>query len=940
MKLVTHFLIITNLGVLTKCQRTQDQFPFPPQFQTPSSGIMVSDNSIYLPPEPHTAMPYFAVNDMNKLPYQFLPPSATKAPSVYPSAHQVVFSSTMRPNFDDDDDDDEHQIRISSPKPIFKQNQGSLPKNVTEQMHERRDIRTLPKMFSFEQNPQNRIDGKQPALFQHVTTQQPLNQNTASRRMILTSELQRNDVNDHSKSYNSQFSQLPNIFFSSTTEPSIPILRLSNEMDLDGSFSYEALGADQTHYVQHSRMENMGSGKEEQVVEGSYSYVGDNGQTYTVHYIADSNGYRASGDHLPSPPPIPEIIQRAVQYNLAEEARRPPNMRSSWEENDSDNENNVADKVSHYAPTRGLFTGKTPEAFSFGFTQNSNLQNNQIVTAAPSHIPKTNFDIAVELSKAKSIPISPQITFSASQGTRNPSSTSQSQQSPSRTISVEKQTLPQIMNYEANSRDMDQENKPFWRWQYGMNVNNAEQNPNKNTISRSFAEGDDVIINFNDMTPQQYTDMIQRQFLVQNGGPVYDNSLKTFPTSTPNSIVTKAPNFVTSTMKNYNENEHQQIEYSTPKSNMYSYANNNQDFKNMNNIQAQPEISNGYSTLRTEHVYTTSTESINNNNKYNEEIKIQTKNQTPNPYTGLIRQQHFLPPNQIVTRSYDYEELAYEPEKVTKSIDLHFINNERHNTNQQNLSIPPSSYWQTFNDISRTTTASPFQYSTFNNIQSTDITKTEENSSFRPITFAKDQSTTTTEKSMEELLQENIFLKNIFRSKKEEIVEKYEAEPKEEKNSFKNEVKIEKPKHIQSLIKPQKELKTLQKKLDMNDVLNYIAMKNHFELAKTKPKSLSSNNYQNKPSPNFIPLREDKRESGERVEHESNTHRTVNQQQEELQGMIKNYKVLQRQRNSGQNLNHYAESQQRHVKTFQSDSLPPLGRAGPSMKSYLPPAYL
>ena len=77
---------------------------------------------------------------------------------------------------------------------------------------------------------------------------------------------------------------------------------------------FRALGADQTHYVQHSRMENAGTGKDEQVVEGSYSYVGDNGKTYTVHYIADGNGFRASGDHLPVAPPVPEIIQRFVRF--------------------------------------------------------------------------------------------------------------------------------------------------------------------------------------------------------------------------------------------------------------------------------------------------------------------------------------------------------------------------------------------------------------------------------------------------------------------------------------------------------------------------------------------------------------------------------------------------------------------------------------------------
>lgn len=61
-------------------------------------------------------------------------------------------------------------------------------------------------------------------------------------------------------------------------------------------------------------MKNAGAEDQIQVITGSYSYVDPDGNTITVTYNADENGFVAQGDHLPVPPPIPEAIARSLEY--------------------------------------------------------------------------------------------------------------------------------------------------------------------------------------------------------------------------------------------------------------------------------------------------------------------------------------------------------------------------------------------------------------------------------------------------------------------------------------------------------------------------------------------------------------------------------------------------------------------------------------------------
>nr|XP_026493080.1 uncharacterized protein LOC113398525 [Vanessa tameamea] len=893
MKLIS---LITLLTLVRSQNIQREQYSFSSKYQTPSSELFSSDSSIYLSPESHTPIPYYALNNINKLPFQFLPLTGTKGPSIFSTPFSMVLSSTSKSNYEDDDNESDQDNTSNRRMLTFKPNFNHT--SAVKQIFDRSEANTNSRNTNF-QTPFEKVDIKQSNY--RSGTNSPI-QNPAARRMIITSEIQRTEAGtDQIKapSYqNSQYIQAPGGLISSTTEPSIPILRLSNEMDLDGSFSYEALGADQTHYVQHSRMENMGTDKEEQVVEGSYSYVGDDGRTYTVHYVADSNGYRATGDHLPVPPPVPEIIQRAVQYNLAEEAKKPPHLKSTWENEDNEYEHREESKhrIFSIPPPRNLFTGKTPEAFSFGFSQGMNSQNN-FVTAPSYQVPtKSNFEIIMDQSKPKLnvTPISPQITFLASQGAHNPSL--QPHPSQTKTVSNEKSSLPLLMNYEADIKEPEQDaNKGLWRWQYGLN-SNANQDSNKKSISRSSSEGDDVVINFSDMTPDQYTRMIQSQVIGRNN----DESNK----------------FETATEKESSTPFYQNIE-------TYSTANN------------KPQT---YSATDKYEIFT-STQNYDLYSKQSDSPKY------TDSYSKIVSRNNFIPQNQMATQSYNIEVTKHEPtqinavndnatENINSAYKTDFINNQ---------------YFSADNIQQETSSVNPFIHN-FNNINQLDLK--HEKDSFKPIVYKKDKEyfkydTTSTEPPMEEIIKNNIFLRTLFKSNNNEEKPKQNNDNKNNQANVTTELKTEKtPKYISFQERPQNEIKMMQSKpFDMSDVLNYVAMKNHFESIKTKPKSKPTNSFnQNsnlkEASVHYIPIKENNIErENNRLEQESDYRVLNHQQQQELHGLIKNYKVLQRHKNMGQKSQPMSEPQ-RHIKVFHTQSLPPLGRAGPSMKSYLPPTYL
>ena len=61
------------------------------------------------------------------------------------------------------------------------------------------------------------------------------------------------------------------------------------------------------------------------VMRGSYEYLGPDGQTYVVNWVADENGFRPEARHIPKPVEIPFPEQQEAvdaQIRFANEQRR------------------------------------------------------------------------------------------------------------------------------------------------------------------------------------------------------------------------------------------------------------------------------------------------------------------------------------------------------------------------------------------------------------------------------------------------------------------------------------------------------------------------------------------------------------------------------------------------------------------------------------------
>ncbi|KAJ8732063.1 hypothetical protein PYW08_014793 [Mythimna loreyi] len=96
------------------------------------------------------------------------------------------------------------------------------------------------------------------------------------------------------------------------------ILKFGNEVNPDGSYSYFYETDNGIAAQEQGTPRNFGGNPPvvPDVAQGSFSWTSPEGEKILITYVADENGYQPSGNALPTPPPLPPQIARALAYTL------------------------------------------------------------------------------------------------------------------------------------------------------------------------------------------------------------------------------------------------------------------------------------------------------------------------------------------------------------------------------------------------------------------------------------------------------------------------------------------------------------------------------------------------------------------------------------------------------------------------------------------------
>ncbi|XP_076269461.1 endocuticle structural glycoprotein SgAbd-4-like [Rhynchophorus ferrugineus] len=105
------------------------------------------------------------------------------------------------------------------------------------------------------------------------------------------------------------------------------ILRSDSDINPDGSYYYSYETENGIEAQEQGSLKSLPEGAGT-AAQGFYRYTSPEGVPVSVQYVADENGFQPQSDILPTPPPIPSYILRALEYNARHpEPTNPPSYR-------------------------------------------------------------------------------------------------------------------------------------------------------------------------------------------------------------------------------------------------------------------------------------------------------------------------------------------------------------------------------------------------------------------------------------------------------------------------------------------------------------------------------------------------------------------------------------------------------------------------------------